>query len=186
MFRKQKSHFFSTSKGFTLIELLVVLTIIAILASIVLSNIHKAREAAYFVKAKQELRSIHESLELYKNDNGGDYPPDADRNIPPGLEQYLAPDIWPGGAWPGSVLDWDNWNEPGTGKKIYQISIRFCPVGEPENCRFPDENWAQNFDISSSVFYCIDGPCRAHIAKPPNHPGYCVNCLEPQYPYGIY
>ena len=186
MFTKQKSNFFLISKGFTLIELLIVIAIIGILSTIALFSIRRAREAAYLAKAKMELRSIYQALEFYKDANGGNYPPDTSRDIPPGLEQYLAPSMWPASAWPGSVFDWDNWNEPGTGKKIYQISIRFCPIDQPDECRFPNQDWAKNFDISSSVFYCIEGPCRAHIGKPPDHPGYCANCQEPQYPYGIF
>jgi len=147
---------------------------------------HQALEVAYFVKAKKELRSIHDALEFYKDANGGNYPPDTNRDVPPGLEQYLSQGIWPDAPWPGSFFDWDNWDEPDTGEKIYQISIRFCPIGNPNECRFPNEDWAKSFDISSSVFYCIEGRCRSHIAEQPNHPGYCVNCAEPQYPYGIF
>ncbi|PIP55557.1 MAG: hypothetical protein COX06_02640 [Candidatus Zambryskibacteria bacterium CG22_combo_CG10-13_8_21_14_all_42_17] len=181
MLSKRKSN-----KGFTLIELLIVIAIIGILSSVVLSSMRPAREAAYFVKAKKELRSVHESVELYRDANNDNYPADANRDIPPGLEQYLAPGIWPDAAWPGSVFDWENWDDPNTGEKIYQISIRFCPIGEPDECRFPNKDWAENFDISSSVFYCIEGLCRSHIGQPPDHPGYCVNCSEPQYPYGIF
>lgn len=167
-------------------EIIAVVAIIAVLSSVVLMSVRKAPEEAYRVKAEKELFSIHESLELYKDDHGDNYPADANRDIPPGLEEYLAPGIWPDAAWPGSVFDWENWDEPVTTEKIYQISIRFCPVGQPAECRFPDADWAANFDINSAVFYCVEGPCRAHINKPPNHPGYCVNCKEPQYPYGIF
>jgi hypothetical protein len=57
-----------------------------------------------------------------------------------------------------------------------QISIRFCPVGQPSQCVFPQQSWAANFDINSSVYYCVEGACRAHVNQPANHPGYCVNC----------
>lgn len=115
--------------GFTVMELLIVIAIIAILASSVIASVRRARESAYFSKAKLEMKSIVGSLELYKDDNGGNFPPDADRDIPPGLEPYLAPGNWPQAAWPGSVFDWDNWDDPITHEKIYQISIRFCPIG---------------------------------------------------------
>lgn len=163
-------------KGFTLIELLIVIGIISILSTFVLSSMGRAREAAYVAKAKKELYSIRESLEFYATDHGGTYPADANRDIPPGLEQYLAPGIWPEAAWPGSVFDWDNWNDPVSGEKIYQISIRFCPIGQPSQCKFPNETWAQNFDINSAVYYCLQGVCRSHLSQPVNHPGYCVNC----------
>ena len=172
--------------GFTLTELLIAIAIIGILSSVVLTHLSDAREIARFGQAQAELNSVHDSLELYRSVNDGNYPADTNRDIPPGLEQYLAPGIWPDAAWPGSVFDWENWDDPVTSEKIYQISIRFCPIGKPSECKFPDREWAENFDISSSVFYCIEGPCRPHIGKPANHPGYCTNCSDPQYPYGIH
>lgn len=165
-----------TKKAFTLIELLIVVAIIGILASIVIIKVLDVRQGVYLVQARKELMSIRESLELYANDHGGGYPPDSNRDIPPGLETYLAPGIWPDAAWAGSVFDWDNWDDPVTGEKIYQISIRFCPVGQPTLCNFPKQSWAQNFDINSAVYYCISGACRSHLSEPINHPGYCVNC----------
>jgi len=169
-------------KGFTLIELLVVIAIISILSSIVLGSVNRARDKAYYVKAQIEYKSMAEALEFYRDDNG-DYPPDADRNIPPGLEVYLAgekEDYWPGAPWLGSVYDWDNWDDPDNpGEKIYQISIRFCPIGGPlSECRFPNEDWAQDFKVNSSAYYCVSGNCRAHINEPIDYPGYCVNCLN--------
>lgn len=165
--------------GFTLIELLITISIIAILAHYVLPAFSKARNAALFSRAKAELQSINKSLQLYLDDFY-DYPPDTNRDIPPGLEAYLEPGIWPDAAWPGSVFDWDNWADPDNpGQRIYQISIRFCPIGQPSQCKFPNEPWAASFDINSSVYYCISGNCRAHLSQPINHPGYCVNCTTP-------
>lgn len=163
-------------QGFSLIEFLIIIAVIGILAAIVVINVRQSRESGYFVAAKQELGSVAQSLELYAMDHNRAYPPDVDRDMPPGLEEYLAPGDWPKAPWPGSVYDWDNWNDPDTGEKIYQISIRFCPYGEPENCNFPNQDWAKDFDYYSSVYYCILGPCRSHISKPIDYPGYCVNC----------
>lgn len=166
------------SKGFSLIELLIVISIIGILTSMIMPTFNSARKKARETRALLDFKSIQTSLEMYATEYG-DYPPDADRDIPPGLEEYLQPGIWPDAAWPGSIFDWDNWIDPVTHKKIQQISVRFCPLGGGiETCQFPDEDWAENFDTSSAVYFCISGVCRSHINKPIDHPGYCINCIE--------
>jgi prepilin-type N-terminal cleavage/methylation domain-containing protein len=165
-------------RGFTLIEILIVLTIIALLTSVVLGSLRRSYEQAYFSQARAQFKSFAGALELYLIDNGYNYPDDVDRNIPPGLEAYLSSDDWPSAPWPGSVYDWDNWEDPDTEEPIYQLSIRFCPIGGAiEECVFPDQDWAVDFDQNSSVYYCFEGPCRSHISEPIDHPGYCINCL---------
>lgn len=160
----------------TIVELLIVISIMVLLARVIFPAITDLRERGVLTKATSELNSIHNSLQQYRSEHG-EYPDDTNRNIPPGLEAFLAPGIWPDAAWEGSVFDWDNWEDPDDpSKRIMQISIRFCPIGEPENCRFPRTDWAEDFDINSSVYYCVQGACRAHINQPINHPGYCVNC----------
>jgi general secretion pathway protein G len=173
--KNSKFLFLSKRAGFTLIELLVVIAILGILSTVVLVNLRTARDRAYLAKAKSDMRSINQALDMYLDDHSV-YPPDADRDIPPGLEKYLSPGNWPSAAWPGSIFDWDNWTDPDTGEKIYQISVRFCPIGQPGQCRFPNDDWAQDFEIDSSAYYCISGPCRSHISHPVDYPGYCVNC----------
>jgi prepilin-type N-terminal cleavage/methylation domain-containing protein len=183
---KNKFNFSLISNGFTLVELLIVIAVMGILSSIVFSSVKDGREKAYLSSAKASLKNIYEAIELYIDDNNGYYPPDTNRDIPPGLEQYLANNAWPKAPWPGSLFDWDNWDDPDTREKIYQISIRFCPGDDIDECRFPSKDWAEDFDVNSSVFFCISGPCRAHIDEPTDYPGYCVNCGEPEYPYGLY
>lgn len=166
------------SKGFSLIELLIVVTIITILGLIVSGAFNSAREKAYLSKSKLQFKSFEKSLELYKTENGNEFPPDANRNIPAGLEEYLSADNWPEGPWPGSIYDWDNWDDPDTpGAKIYQISVRFCPAsGSIDECQFPNTDWAQDFDVNSSIYYCVEGACRPHINEDVDYPGYCINC----------
>lgn len=62
-------------RGFTLIELLIVVAIIAILAAIAVPNFLEAQVRSKVSRAKNDMRSIANALEMYRTDNN-DYPLD--------------------------------------------------------------------------------------------------------------
>ena len=59
----------SQASGFTLIEIMVVVVILAVLATLVVPKIMDRPGQARVVKAKQDIRTIESSLNLYKLDN---------------------------------------------------------------------------------------------------------------------
>jgi len=62
--------------GFTLIELLVVVSIIAMIASVILSALGTAKQKAQDTSKVRELQEVRTALQMYFGDNG--YYPGAD------------------------------------------------------------------------------------------------------------
>ena len=71
------------SRAFTLIELLVVIAIIALLISILLPSLSRAKELARRLKCQTYLKGIGSACKIYANDNRERWPvPPFDRSLP--------------------------------------------------------------------------------------------------------
>jgi len=63
-----------SSAGFTLVELLVVLAVVAVLLSILIPSLRKARVTAFRAGCASNLRQINLGLNMYLDDSDGIYP----------------------------------------------------------------------------------------------------------------
>jgi prepilin-type N-terminal cleavage/methylation domain-containing protein/prepilin-type processing-associated H-X9-DG protein len=129
-------HHLSRAKGFTLVELLVVIGIIAVLMSILLPALNRAREAAKAVTCASNLKQIGMAFAMYVNDNNGYTPnfisnPSPDAQVPASgstemhwsgaLRRYLASIPRYGGV---------------TGMEEQKATVYFCPSAKSNRQRF--------------------------------------------------
>ena len=125
-------------RGFTLIELLVVISTIAILLSILMPILGKARSIAYRIRCSSNLRQVNLAFDLYVNDYDNTYPCSQD---PVSIEPYYW--LWMGRGWRSFV-------EPYLGGNVdaNNPSVLFCPSD-----RTAKEKWESTSYAYSMTFY---------------------------------
>src|SRR4030042_7024590 len=79
--------------GFTLVELLVVIAIIALLMSILMPSLAKARSVACRLKCAHNLRQIYLAVNMYLNANEDTYPCTQDP-LPAGYGSTEVAQVW--------------------------------------------------------------------------------------------
>ena len=81
-------HSRKNNAGFTLIELLVVIAIIAILASLLLPALSRAKESGQLTKCLSNLRQIGVGIRMYADDNFDTLPPRDNQQFEPNVARY--------------------------------------------------------------------------------------------------
>ena len=144
--------------GFSLVELLVVIGIIALLISILLPVLNRAREAANQVKCMSNLRQLAAAFVAYANNNRGSFPGDA----------Y--------GDWGYTVLpdpaDWIYWQvgrdmnqsaiAPYAGGGDALKSLCRCPsdTPPPRQSPWPQTTWPDPYNYSYEMDWLLTGSPR--------------------------
>jgi prepilin-type N-terminal cleavage/methylation domain-containing protein/prepilin-type processing-associated H-X9-DG protein len=137
-------------KAFTLVELLVVIGIIALLISILLPSLNRAREQANWLKCMSNMRQCGQAFTMYCNNNKGRFP-QAGAGWSPGSTQsdhdWIFWEDWPVGAQPKRALD-ASMIAPYLGVPVNPEVLR-CPSDIIEN------HVSKNYGYSYSSNYLI-------------------------------
>lgn len=151
--------------GFTLIELLVVIAIIALLLSIILPSLKKAKEAARRIACLNNMRQLSILWRLYAMDNDGKFcsPDPEDAFYTPGFLGWVS---WEGTGWPAETPIWtpQEWELSIKLGALWpycdDIKVYRCPTGEKGEqityagfASFGWSQWTGYRDVDGTIMY---------------------------------
>ncbi len=143
-------------RGFTLVELLVVIGIIALLISILLPSLNKARQAAMAVQCSSNMRTIGQFFHNYLDSNRGKFP-FVMANCPNNYYVGSYADTWPSAIDYKPVMN-DNAgaSPPNTylNLNIQDTNVWHCPFYQDPG---PNGPVNKSYVLSGSSFYDTQG-----------------------------
>ena len=157
--------------AFTLVELLVVIGIIALLLSILMPSLRKARSIAMRLACASNLKQISLAMNLYLNGNENTYPCAQDP-----VSTAPAYWLWMGRGWRGFV-------EPYLGDNIdaNNPSALFCPQDHIAKDKYESTSYAYSmaFYHSPEQIDDMNSPADTYANPQPSVPQRSVNVARP-------
>lgn len=103
----------TNNSAFTLVEIMIVTAIIAVMSTIVIPNVLRARLNARVARVASNLKTFATGFQMYAVDNGA-LPSDAHLTLPAGMDVYIDPSDWNKDAL-GGQYNWEGptWGEGG-------------------------------------------------------------------------
>ncbi|HEY1685616.1 MAG TPA: type II secretion system protein [Tepidisphaeraceae bacterium] len=133
--------------GFTLVELLVVIGIIALLVSILLPSLHKARDAAVRTACASNIHQILGIYAEYAAENSGWYPQTGPEGLAPSGWAWAGSDIW---LWNITISDYLVQHY----EKADPPNVFFCPGGLQQIPDWYNKWWKPGYaDGNSGVIW---------------------------------